>query len=124
MKKILLASILIMSGCTSIAIKKPAISEMNKDEGKIQTSYIYDWLEQPKVQTDIILNSVNSQCKSWGFKDAKHIVGPEKNCISKDINGNIHPERTCIKWQVFDLYECNITPEQQAAKNETVCLIS
>lgn len=114
MRKILLTltSILLMSGCT--VIKTPSISQTDKDSGKIQTSYIYDWPATPTVKTDITLNSVNSQCKSWGYQDAKHTAGPEKDCISKDVNGNIHSSG-CIKWQVSDLYECKLTTEQQAA---------
>ena len=107
--------ITLLSGCS--VIKTPSISQTDKDSGKIQTSYIYDWPETPTVKTDITLNSVNSQCKSWGYQDAKHTAGPEKDCISKDLNGNIHSSG-CIKWQVSDLYECSITPEQQAARNE------
>ena len=115
-KVIFIISLLIISACT--VIKTPAISQTNKDDGKVQTSYTYGLFESPNLQLDVTKNSVNAQCKNWGYQDAKHTVGPEKECISKDKYGHIDPEAQCISWQVSDLYECKLSPEQQAANND------
>lgn len=112
MRSFVVISLLLVTASGCAVVKTPSISGINRDEGKIQMTYNYGALERPQVKWDEVLASANNQCKSWGYQDAQQTSAPQSTCIQNNQQGN------CISWKVDTLYDCRLSPEQQASLNE------
>lgn len=99
-----------LTGCATV--KTPQISGGDSKNAIVDLSYQYGLFEKPTVDWGKALNTANTQCQSWGYKGAVSNSSPTDNCI--EVNQQEH----CVKHQVVSRYNCELTPQQIAKREE------
>lgn len=101
MKKflILIFTIIVLDSCE--VQKYLAISDGSKSDGTLTMVYEHGVYEKPVVHWEEAKQSAAEKCQSWGYGGAEFFDVGEKECISRDANGN------CLRFRVT--YKCQCT---------------
>lgn len=94
---ILLASTLILSGCS---VKKQLVpTGGSKADGTVRMSYSYGMFEMPKVDLQQGLTAAKSRCSAWGYSGTEAFGGSTSVCSQMSSSG-------CVVTTVTTEYQC------------------
>lgn len=115
MKKFLIiyAVLFVVSGCATV--KTPQVSGTSKEDRFVDLSFEYGLLERPKVNWEQAESTtVTQKCLSWGYQKPSASSEVNDECLETNQNGR------CVKHAVSKRYQCGLSSQQIAAKNEAI----
>lgn len=95
---VIASSLFLLSACsTNMEMKATGGS---KSDGTVTLSFDHATILDPIIDEKKALQTAQSKCKVWGFRNAKAFGGSTKKCLEEYKTGG------CVAYRVKKVYQC------------------